>query len=94
MAAIADVDSRRLPSAAESVTNANRRKPWTTQDFRSLIDDDNCDRLLLLNQVPDKYDLTEKKWYTKYLPYSQYSSQLDLAKAIIANTEEFGFRPL
>ena len=41
-----------------------------------------------------KYDLTEKKWYTKYLPYSQYSSQLDLAKAIIANTEEFGFRPL
>lgn len=40
------------------------------------------------------YDSAEKMWYSRYLPYSQYPSQIELAKAIIASSEEFGFRPL
>ena len=39
-------------------------------------------------------DLNERQWHSEYLPYSQYNSLLDLAKAIVDNTEEFGFRPL
>ncbi len=45
-------------------------------------------------QIECFYDMKEKVWYSKYLPYSHYGSQVDLAKAIIVNTEEFGVKPL
>jgi len=36
-----------------------------------------------------EFDSSKTKWISRYLPYSQYDSLLELAKAIIDNTEEF-----
>jgi len=45
--AIADVDSRRLPRAVEVVSKIEGRKPRTTGDFRTLIDDPKIDVLVV-----------------------------------------------
>ncbi len=49
------------------------------------------DQLFINGKMIDcTYDTAMKMWYSSYLPYSQYQSQRDLAKAVIADTEEFG----
>lgn len=40
-------------------------------------------------QIDYEFDPSEKKWSTRYLPYSQYDSLLALAKAIVGDTAEF-----
>jgi predicted dehydrogenase len=45
--AIADLDSRRLPRAVETVAKIEGRKPRTTGDFRTLIDDPKIDVLVV-----------------------------------------------
>jgi len=35
------------------------------------------------------YDDTNKKWSSRYLPYSQFNSLLDLSKAITKDSLEF-----
>lgn len=46
---------------------------------------------LTINNKPIDYelDLSGKNWSSKYLPYSEYDSLSDLAKAIVSNTAEF-----
>ncbi len=36
-----------------------------------------------------KYDCDNKKWSSKYLPYTQYDSLLELSKAITKHSVEF-----
>ncbi len=36
-----------------------------------------------------EYDGTSKKWSSRYLPYSEYNSLQELARAIADNTAEF-----
>lgn len=45
--AIADVDSRRLPRAVETVAKIEGHKPRTTGDFRTIIDDPKIDVLVV-----------------------------------------------
>ncbi len=45
--ALADIDSRRLPRAVEEVQKRQNRKPWTTGDFRRLLDDKKIDALVI-----------------------------------------------
>lgn len=45
--AIADVDSRRMPRAVETVHKIQKSKPWTTGDFRKIIDDPKIDVLVV-----------------------------------------------
>ena len=40
-------------------------------------------------QIDYEHDRRERKWSSKYLPYTQYNSLLDLAKAIIRDSAEF-----
>lgn len=40
-------------------------------------------------QIDYEHDRIERKWSSKYLPYTRYNSLLDLAKAIVRDTEEF-----
>lgn len=40
-------------------------------------------------QIDYEFDAGLKKWSTRYLPYSQYDSPLDMAKAVVRDTEEF-----
>lgn len=40
-------------------------------------------------QIDYEFDTIEMKWSTRYLPYSQYSSLLELAKAVVRDTAEF-----
>lgn len=40
-------------------------------------------------QIEYEYDSSRNKWSTRYLPYSQYDSLVDLAKAVAGDTEEF-----
>lgn len=35
------------------------------------------------------FDSNEMKWSTHYLPYTQYSSLLEMAKAVVRDTAEF-----
>lgn len=35
------------------------------------------------------FDPVTQQWSTQYLPYSNYSSLLELARAIVRDTEEF-----
>jgi predicted dehydrogenase len=44
---IADIDSRRLPRAVEEAEERQGKKPWTTGDFRKLIDDPSIDALVV-----------------------------------------------
>ena len=44
---IADIDSRRLPRAVEEAQERQGKKPWTTGDFRKLIDDPSIDALVV-----------------------------------------------
>jgi hypothetical protein len=43
-------------------------------------------------QIDYEFDSSMNKWSTRYLPYSQYDSLLDMAKAVARDTEEFGNR--
>ncbi len=45
--AIADVDSRRIPKAVAAVEERQGTKPWTTGDFRRMIDDPKIDALVI-----------------------------------------------
>src|SRR5262245_47773483 len=47
LVAIADLDSRRLPQAVAEVQKRQNRKPWTTGDFRRIIDDKKIDALVI-----------------------------------------------
>ncbi|MBM4067732.1 MAG: Gfo/Idh/MocA family oxidoreductase [Planctomycetes bacterium] len=47
LVAIADLDSRRLPAAVAEVQKRQNRKPWTTGDFRRIIDDKKIDALVV-----------------------------------------------
>jgi len=47
VAAIADVDSRRIPRAVETVAKIQGSKPWTTGDFRKIIEDPKIDVLVV-----------------------------------------------
>jgi predicted dehydrogenase len=44
--ALADIDSRRLPQGVAEVQKRQNRKPWTTGDFRRIIDDNKIDALV------------------------------------------------
>ncbi|MBX3180513.1 MAG: Gfo/Idh/MocA family oxidoreductase [Candidatus Hydrogenedentes bacterium] len=45
--AIADIDSRRIPEAVSEVEQRQGSKPWTTGDFRKIIDDPTIDALVI-----------------------------------------------
>lgn len=45
--AIADVDSRRIPKAVAAVEERQGSTPWTTGDFRKMIDDPSIDALVI-----------------------------------------------
>ena len=45
--ALADIDSRRLPQGVAEVEKRQGRKPWTTGDFRRIIDDKKIDALVV-----------------------------------------------
>ena len=45
--AIADIDSRRLPQALETVNKIEGKKPRAEKDFRKLIDDNSIDALVV-----------------------------------------------
>ena len=45
--ALADLDPRRLPQAVEEVQKRQNAKPWTTGDFRRIIDDKKIDALVV-----------------------------------------------
>jgi len=45
--ALADIDSRRLPKALETVRSASDKTPTTTGDFRRLVDDKSIDVLVV-----------------------------------------------
>lgn len=49
------------------------------------------DESLYINQkaIDYEYDKENKTWSSRYLPYSQYESLDDLAKAIVSDTAEF-----
>ncbi len=36
-----------------------------------------------------EYNLTKDKWLSRYLPYTEYESLFDLARAIVRDTVEF-----
>lgn len=40
-------------------------------------------------QIDCYFDVVEKKWSSRYLPYTQYDSLNSLAKAIVRDTVEF-----
>jgi hypothetical protein len=40
-------------------------------------------------QIDYEFDSARHKWSSRYLPYSHYDSLLDLAKAVVRDTEEF-----
>lgn len=46
---------------------------------------------LFINQKEIEYehDETNKKWSSRYLPYTQYDSLAALARAIVSDTAEF-----
>jgi len=44
---IAEIDSARLPSTLEAVTNIQGKRPRTVKDFRNLIDDSSIDALVV-----------------------------------------------
>lgn len=45
--AIADIDSRRIPAAVSEVEQRQGSTPWTTGDFRKIIDDPTIDALVI-----------------------------------------------
>ena len=49
------------------------------------------DTQLFINQKPIEYehDKDNKKWSSRYLPYTNYDSLIALAKAIVRDTAEF-----
>lgn len=49
------------------------------------------DNRLFINQkaIEYKHDMDSMKWSSRYLPYTQYESLYDLAKAIVSDTAEF-----
>ena len=49
------------------------------------------DTQLFINQKPIEYvhDKDQKKWSSRYLPYTDYDSLIALAKAIVSDTAEF-----
>lgn len=40
-----------------------------------------------------EHNASDNTWYSRYLPYTQYDSLLELAKAIASNAEEFVTTP-
>ena len=46
---------------------------------------------LTINQkaIDYEHNLENQKWSSRYLPYTQYDSLIDLAQAIVRETEEF-----
>ncbi len=48
---------------------------------------------LIINEKEIEYfeDKEQGKWFSKYLPYTQYDSLEDLAKAIAVDTAEFKY---
>jgi len=40
-----------------------------------------------------EFNVSDNTWYSRYLPYSQYDSLLEMAKAIVSNTAEFATTP-
>lgn len=49
------------------------------------------DRNLKINGkiILPTFDITSQQWSSDYLPYTTYPSLLDLAQAIVRDTEEF-----
>ncbi|MCK5896643.1 MAG: hypothetical protein KAG20_07545 [Cocleimonas sp.] len=48
------------------------------------------ERLIINSKVIDyREDKEQKKWFSKYLPYTEYDSLEALGKAIAVDTEEF-----
>ncbi len=39
--------------------------------------------------IQPTFDSSTQQWSSQYLPYTTYSSLLDLARAIVRDTEEF-----
>ncbi|MFT5730864.1 MAG: hypothetical protein ACI8PB_005054 [Desulforhopalus sp.] len=40
-----------------------------------------------------EFNASDNTWYSRYLPYSQYDSLLEMAKAIVSNAAEFATTP-
>ena len=59
------------------------------EDCTINIEDD--DSLNIANKdIEYEYDPVSKKWSSRYLPYTQYDSLEELARAIVRDTVEFG----
>lgn len=40
-------------------------------------------------EIDYEHNLENQKWSSRYLPYTQYNSLIDLAQAIVRDTSEF-----
>lgn len=60
----------------------------TYQGCKIEIEDDR-DLTIEGKHIIPQYDASTQKWSSQYLPYTTYSSLLDLAQAIVRDTEEF-----
>ena len=58
--AVADIDTRRIPEAVSEVEQRQGSKPWTTGDFRKIIDDPTIDALVI--GTPDHWHAIPTIW--------------------------------
>jgi hypothetical protein len=47
------------------------------------------DMTINAKHIDYEFDSARHKWSTRYLPYSNYDNLLDLARAVVRDTEEF-----
>jgi len=40
-------------------------------------------------EIDYEHDSTQNKWYSRYLPYTQYDSLMEMARTIVRDTVEF-----
>lgn len=65
------------------------------ENFKGREIDISADGHLTINakQIDYEHDAHRNKWSTRYLPYSQFDSLADMARAVAGDTEEFMILP-
>jgi hypothetical protein len=82
------------PCTTNDYLRRNTMNPYK-ETFKGRMIDISPDGNLTINakQIDYEHDAYRNKWSTRYLPYTQFDSLVDLAKAVAGDTEEFTILP-